>query len=264
MRNLPARLPGAGRVAQTLGLNSVPVAGVFAEGWSSGTALALYWIESALVIGFVVARIALHRRRTRKAGHWRAPQFTTTGRFGGAGSLLGSYVRFALPFTVIHGVFLGTMLALVTVNRPELDLGIGAVDLAIGAAAVAALLLAGFLLDLVGLAERPFRWVERIAERALGRVFVVHATIVFGLLATAWTDGPAGLFAVFAGLKTAVDLGSFFPERESSLGPPRWLRFLDRVPGPAGETFSDSWRKVHQRRTRFREANERVRPGGAG
>ena len=263
MRRLFARLPVAGRFAQTLGLNSVPVAGLFAEGWSSGTALAVYWIESVLVIGFVAARIALHRRRTRKSGHWRAPQFTTAGRFGGAGSLLGSYVRFALPFTVLHGAFLGTMLALVTVNRPELDLGIRAGDLASGAAAVAALLLAGFLLDLVGLGERPFRWVERVAERALGRVFVVHATIVFGLLATAWTDGPAGLFAVFAGLKTAVDLGSLFPERDPALGPPRWLRFLDRVPGPAGETFSDSWRKVHARRVRFREANERVRKAAA-
>jgi hypothetical protein len=260
MRSLLARLPGAGRVAQTLGLNSVPVAGVFAQGWSSGTALALYWLESALVIGLVAARIALHRRRTRKAGHWRAPHFTTPGRFGSAGSLLGSYVRFALPFTVLHGVFLGTMLALVTVNRPDLDLGIRLGELATGVAAVAALLFVGFLLDLVGLGERPFRWVERIAERALGRVFVVHATIVFGLLATAWTDGPAGLFAVFAGLKTAVELGALFPERDPALGPPRWLRFLDRAPGPAGETFSDSWRKVHARRTRFRVANERVRP----
>lgn len=259
MKRYLVRLPGAGRLAQTLGLNSIPVAGVFAEGWSGGTALALYWLESALVIGLVAARIALHRWRTGKAGHWRAPHFTGTGRYGGTGSLLASYVRFALPFTVVHGVFLGTMLALITVNRPDLDLGIRAGDLATGAAAVAALLLVGFLLDLVGLGERPFRWVERLAERALGRVFVVHATIVFGLLATAWTDGPAGLFAVFAGLKTAVELGALFPERDPALGPPRWLRFLDRVPGPAGETFSDSWRKVHARRVRFRDANERVR-----
>ena len=37
-----------------------------------------------------------------------------------------------------------------------------------------------------------------------------------------------------------------------------------RIPGPAGETFSDSWRKVHARRTRFREANERERRVEAG
>jgi hypothetical protein len=252
-------LPGVGRVAQALGVNSVPALGILGGGWSAGTALALYWLESVLVIVVVAARIVLHRRWTRKAGHWSGR--LTIQRQGRPAetrrtTLLRSYLGVAIPFTLAHGLFLSALLFLVFRDRPEGDFRVSLPDLRAGLLGVSVLIAVGFVLDLVGLRDRPFRWIERGTERALGRVFVVHLTIVLGMFATVWTDGPAGLFMVFVGLKTLFDLGSILPERELALDPPRWLRGLDRVKGKDGETFSEHWRRTEEAARRQRESNE--------
>src|SRR3954470_24788495 len=52
-------------------VNAVPLYGIKYLGWSIGTVLLLYWVESVLVAVFTCARIALHRALTRKSGHWR-------------------------------------------------------------------------------------------------------------------------------------------------------------------------------------------------
>lgn len=259
MKSRLGGLPGVGRVAQALGVNSVPALGIFGGGWSAGTALALYWLESVLVIVVVAARVVLHRRWTRKAGHWsgrltiqrqgRPAETRTT-------TLLQSYLGVAIPFTLAHGLFLSALLFLFFRDRPEGDFRVSMPDLRAGLLGVSVLLAVGFLLDLVGLRDRPFRWIERGTERALGRVFVVHLTIVLGMFATVWTGGPAGLFMVFVGLKTLFDLGSVMPERELALDPPRWLRGLDRIKGKDGETFSEHWRRTEEAARRQREANE--------
>ncbi|MBZ0101957.1 MAG: DinB family protein, partial [Thermoanaerobaculia bacterium] len=44
------RIPGLGRLLQALGVNSIPAAGFFGEGWSIGTTLLLYWVETLVVI----------------------------------------------------------------------------------------------------------------------------------------------------------------------------------------------------------------------
>ena len=254
-------IPGVGRVAQALGLNSVPALGLFGAGWTAGTALALYWIESVLVIVLVSARIALHRRQTRKSGHWHAGVQTIhrSGKVVERKSVthLQSYLGVAIPFTLAHGLFLSMLLFMVFRERPETDYRVSFPDLRDGVVGVAILLVVGFLFDLIGLRQRPFRWIERGTERALGRVFVVHLTIVIGMFATVWTDGPSGLFAVFIGLKTLFDLGSVLPQKELELEPPRWLRGFDKVKGKDGESFSQHWRRTEEAARQQREENER-------
>src|SRR6185295_3720279 len=66
------------RAFQLVGLNSVPVVGVLAVGWSDGTALALYWCESVLGALLVALRIRLHRKATNKRGHYVETKTTTT------------------------------------------------------------------------------------------------------------------------------------------------------------------------------------------
>jgi len=259
-------LPGLGRLAQVLGLNSVPVIGLFGEGWSAGTALALYWIETVVGMLFISARIVLHRHKSRRAGHWRKAQFTAQTESERArpvrGSLLSSYLGTAIPFTAVHGLFLGLLLFLFLPREFGPAAAVSASDLGKGVLAMSAFLAVGLLIDLPGLAERPFRWIERLTERAMGRIFIIHLTIIFGMWATAFTDGPSGFFAVFAGLKTFFDLGSSLPQKELGLQPPFWLRWLDRFGKKKGETFSQFWRRTEEAQARRREANERILPPG--
>src|SRR3954467_12002220 len=52
-------------------VNAVPLYGVHNLGWSASTVVALYWSENLALAFFTCARIALHRKLTRKRGHWR-------------------------------------------------------------------------------------------------------------------------------------------------------------------------------------------------
>jgi hypothetical protein len=254
-----------GRLAQILGLNSIPVAGMFGEGWSQGTALAVYWIEGLLVILFVALRVVLHRRWTRKAGHMQQVKVTTTsGRRSETkyvpGSLLSGYLGTAIPFTLVHGLFLSLLLFLFLPREFGPDAGVSLPDLELGMIGVLVFLVLGFVIDLVQLRSRSFRWIELVTQRALGRIFVVHLTIIFGMFAAMYFHAPAGLFLVFAALKTLVDLGSAFPHKELELEPPRWTKILDRIPARNGESFSDYWRRTEMAARQQREANERELP----
>ena len=118
MKVPPVRLPWVTRLLQALGVNSVPAVGFFGQGWSLGTTLSLYWLETVLVIVLVTVRIVLHRRLTRKAGHWNIPfetritvAGTTTVRRRET-SFLASFLGVMIPFTLGHGLFLGLLVVL--------------------------------------------------------------------------------------------------------------------------------------------------------
>jgi hypothetical protein len=248
------------RLAQALGINSVPVAGFVGEGWSPGTGLAIYWVEGVLVIAFISLRILLHRKWTRKRGHFRRGNFgndqTVKSSGLGSGSLLASYLGVVIPFTFVHGIFLAALLFLFLPKQFGPSAGASLHDLGLGTLGVLFFLVAGFLLDLVGLKERPFRWIELVTERAMSRILIVHLTILFGMFAAMYFHAPSGMFVVFAGLKTLFDLGGAFPHRELTTEPPRWLRFMDKLKMKDGETFSDFWRRTEREQERLRAANE--------
>jgi len=253
-----------GRLAQALGVNSVPVAGMFGEGWSQGTALAIYWIEGLLVIGFIAVRVILHRRWTKKAGHVSGRVVTTTRRNGktatrtSSGTLLGGYLVTAIPFTLAHGLFLGIILFLFLPKEFGPQAGVSLADLKLGLLGVLFFLILGLVIDLISLKDKSFRWIELLTQRALGRIFVVHLTIIFGMGALAFFHAPAAFFLVFAGLKLLVDLGSVMPHRELDVQPPRWAKHLDKIKSAGGETFSENWKRTELEQRRLREANEAV------
>ncbi len=255
------------RLGQVLGVNAVPVAGFFGAGWSQASALAVYWIEGALGIAFVAARIALHRHWTRKVGHYRRATFEhQKGEPGaiGSGSLLGSYLSVAIPFTIVHGLFLAAILFLFLPRRFPDAARLSLADLQKGTFGVFAFLVLGFLVDLGGLRQRTFRSIELATERAMGRIFIVHLTILIGVAASVYFKGPAAFFAVFAGFKLLFDLGGLLPQRELQPAPPPWARWLDRLPTPDGETFSEHWRKGQEAAAALRAENELVWAPPAG
>ena len=233
------------RVFQVLGINAVPVLGVLAGGWSTATALVLYWFENLFSTLLVALRIARHRRVTRKRGHWMASLATTSRRKGRSGSeakteaspdFLRDFLGVSLVFTLGHGVFLA---AIVFLMLPETFPEAAIVDFTAlwqGIVIVAALQVVGAVVDLMNIGERPFAWIKGISDRVLGRVVVVHLTIVFGMWTMAWLDGPRGLFLVFATFKTMVDVSALAvsPSDVGPETPPRWIvAIIRRLGGDA-------------------------------
>ena len=264
---VPVAISSGARVVQALGLNSIPVVGLFLGGWSTGTTLALYWVESVVATIFIAIRILVHRRLTRKAGHWSVDVRQTSTRVSpgrpvrGTSTLFASFLAVMLSFTAAHGLFLAVILfgVLPQVGVPGTRLALG--DLRRGTQAIAVWLGAGLVFDLVGIRSRPFRWIEGLTQAALSRVLVVHLTIILGMGAVLLTGVPVALFLVFAAFKTLVDLGSVLPQQDVPREPPRWTRFLDRYQGAKpGETFTQYWRRSVDKDRRREEANERPLP----
>jgi hypothetical protein len=122
------------RLVPLLGVNAVPLGGVFLAGWSPATALTLYWWENLTGSALVALRIALHRALTRKRGHQRlqlglhsSVDYEARGRkrrereAGEAGSFLGEFLVYAGAGTALHGVLLWALLRTFLESGPEGD-----------------------------------------------------------------------------------------------------------------------------------------------
>lgn len=261
------RLPGVARVLRALGISSVPAAGYFGAGWSLGTLLLLYWLETIMVTVVVSVLILLHRRRSRRAGHWNAEHQVTTQSRGrsttrtGKTTFLASFLGVMVPFTLVHGVFVLLFAFLVFPDEIGPAAGVSPQALADGMIGISAFLLASFLLDLPGLGERPFGWIERVAGRAQGRMFVTHLTIIFGAAAMGLFETPVAFLGVFVALKSLLDLGGAFPDKEPKPEAPRVAKRLDRwLPKKDGKSFGDHLREKIAADQARAKAKERVTP----
>ena len=220
-----------------LGINAVPVAGVALGSWNAATALMLYWFENLLNSALITLRIYAHYRLTNKRGHY-VEQLTETRtrykltRLRKTSLFYKEFLFVIIVFTLAHGFFLGVLLVLsgAEVNRAGLLNGIVIVS------ALQALSFAG---DMLGMKDRPFAWIKRMAGVALGRVALVHIAIIFGVLAGAIvTSNPLAFFVPFAILKTLSDLSSVWSSREEAAAPPAWLtRVMNRL--RPGEDFAE-------------------------
>lgn len=223
------------RLLQVLGVNAVPAFGVFAADWTAATALALYWCENILVTLLVGARLWLHRSKTSKRGHWQAQSSSGSGKSSG-GTFLSNFLGMALFFSAGHAVFLAVILFVVIPNEFPESGGVELRSLLLGVATVSVFLVMGFLYDTIGIESRSFAWVKHLSDRVVGRVVVVHLTIIFGMAAMSWLGGPYGLFLVFAGFKTLSDLSAMTgsghrPPEQPAEKPSGWLLSLIRKLG---------------------------------
>jgi hypothetical protein len=261
------RVPGMGRVLRALGIGGVPAAGYFGAGWSLGTLLLLYWLETILVTLVVALLILRHRRATRTAGHWNAEYTVTTTRRGRTTTrtanttFLKSFLGVMVPFTAAHGVFVLVFAFLVFPDQLGPGARVSLDALADGLAGIGIFLLASLLLDLPGIGQRPFRWVDRLAQRAQGRMFVTHLTIIFGAGAMAVFEAPLAFLAVFVVLKALLDLGGLLPDREAKPKAARPAKALGRgLPKKEKKSFSDHYQEGLEAARAKSEANEQVLP----
>ncbi|MFL0179027.1 DUF6498-containing protein [Mycobacterium sp. SMC-15] len=235
-----------------LGVIAVPAFGWFGQHWSGATTVVVYWFENVTTCLLVMARIAVHQRLNPKYGHFRYRGPGTGGPSNS--SFLSGFALISLAFCAAHGVFLAAILALLIHNRaPELamiDLNWRSVGW--GCLGVLMFLTLEFLTDLVDLRRWSFRDIETAANVGLGRVMVVHMTLLLGFAGIAATNAPGALFTVFVVLKSLAALSAVVPQWEPARPPRALSRLMDRLPNVhPGERFEDFWVKD--------QANERER-----
>ena len=211
-------------IVMLLVTNAIPVVGVLFFGWDLFAILILYWIESGIVGGLNIAKIALARGS-------RMPANVTVR--GGDVSTLAGMKAFAIPFFVmhygifwaVHGLFVVLFLPLITgsiagagaVDRFGVGLPFGVASpldpfrslplVALGAVGLTASHVVSFLVNYVG--GREYERTNPISQMMApyGRVFVLHFTIVFGAALISLVGSPIALLLILVGVKTLIDLG---------------------------------------------------------
>lgn len=236
-----------------LAVNAIPAAGWFLEGWSAGTTLVVYWFENVGVCLFVAARIIANQRSSPRRGHFQYTAPKSAGR-GSQTSFLSGFLMTGLVFCAAHGVFLGIILFMLDRTGQHQLAGVVWPQVRNGCISVLVILAIEFAIDLPGLRRWTFWQVEQIANRSLGRIAVVHLTLVLGMFGAVMTDASA-LFGVFIVLKTLNALSMALPQWEPTTAP-KWLsRVLNHLPNAqGGQDFEDAWAKE-----RADEAARRVR-----
>lgn len=223
--------------------NAVALWGLVHGAWTLSSLLVFYWLTNLLNTAFVGARILLHRRLTRKRGHWMG-----TGL--GSRTFLADFVTVNLVFTLAHGIFVGAFVFFILPLAPSAD------ELRRGGLALLGVMTTTLAMDCVAIRRQPFAWIRRRADLALGRMLVVHLGLIAGVGVLALTERPATFFIGFVVLKLLLDLGTALPRNDQLPGEPprsvRWARGL----GKPGE-FDAAWRQAAEaERRKLSEAEE--------
>jgi hypothetical protein len=203
-----AKLPQVSRLLGVTGAQAIPLGGVLGFGWGTATGLALYWVESLLlVIGTVVLIVLLRRQVDPRPGE-EAAQRAERGRRREeanrwklkAGDVFGFHFVSVLGF----GFFLGGVVFMVTR---------GAVAEAFDAEAFERGLLG--MVACVGLGVAADAWrIETLPVAVLGaRVQGLMRRWLFlwlvgfvGAAAVGLFGAPLAVFAVFGVLKALFEL----------------------------------------------------------
>jgi hypothetical protein len=177
-------------IAQAVLVNSITIGGVFALRWPVGTALALYWSETALATLLMFALLLLWRR----------------GRPAEArGRTIGEWILAATVFSAAHFVFLLLVVGLLLPGYAASE-RFDRSTFVLGLLWITIVLLVDFAVHAVTIRNASELDLQRLAETDMQRVAILHLTIVFGMMAMAIIGSPRGLFGVFAALKLLVDL----------------------------------------------------------
>ena len=225
-------MQGVLRALQILGVNAVPAWGFFDARWSPSSTLVVYWFENIIATLLIAIRVVIHRRVTKKRGY-----FASKTSYN---SFLSSFLASTLIFTAGHGIFIAVIVGIIAKNGP-----VNVLDVEHGIIAVSAFLVFGLLIDLVKIRSTSFAYIRRLTEHALGRVFVIHITIVVGMMLAMFTGKTSAIFIVFMSLKTLLDIAGQTPQYDPAEAP-RWLNAI--MPKQNGKTFAEFWRKDHAAR----------------
>lgn len=248
------------QMALFLCMNAIPVSGVVFDGWTPATALALYWCENLVATLLIAVRIAIHRRLTRRRGHYRFQVNVKDQRGTRTKQLtfLTEFLVVGLGFCLAHGIFLVALLIMVvkvSPNTTQLFQGLRWMVLAqVGSC----------LLDLLQLRQWPFAVMKKQADLLMGRIVLIQLALMGGMFFAAFSSRPEAFFAVFGALKTLSDVASRIPYNpKPGLEAPRWFlwfanRLEKRIPGKPGQDPATWWRETTLAERRRVEEDEQV------
>jgi len=247
-------------------VNAVPLVGVKYYGWSASTVVVLYWLENLMIAVFTCARIALHRKLTRKRGHWRGGQLEVqvNGKPLRTG-LLGEYATMAFVFTLAHGIFVGGFTLIAADHHPGDPLWmVSREQLLQGCQWMLAAMTVEFLIDAATMRSRSFAWIKAYVGQRMGRVLVMHLAIIFGMWGMMATESPFAVLYVLIGLKTLWDLvASNAGDRPSTSPdePPAWaLKLAAQQHGRDIAAQCAEWKRRVEEQKRGAVEDEQVMP----
>ena len=251
-----------------LAINAVPLVGVKYHDWSASTVVALYWVENLLVAVFTCARILLHRALTRKRGHWRTNQLGVKVNEKPSGlGLFGEYATIAFVFTLAHGIFVGAFILIAGQNHSDNPLwAFSGEQLRRGVQWMAAAMTLEFAIDAATMRSRSFAWIKSYVGRRMGRVLVMHLTIIFGMWGMMATESPFAVLYVLIALKILWDLASSTAGAkmsDSPAQPPAWLGKLANKVGKdqGGDAkMAADWQRNIEQAKRAAIEDEEVMP----
>ena len=244
-------------------VNAVPLVGVKYYGWSASSVVVLYWIENLLAVVFTCARIALHRALTRKRGHWRKGQLgTKVNNRPSQQGLLGEYATMAILFTLAHGIFVGGFTLIAADNHPHDPLWtVSRAQLAQGVQWMLAAMAVEFLIDAATMRRRSFAWISGYVGARVGRVLIMHLTLIFGMWGMMITESPFAVLYVLIGLKTLWDLAASGGAKQLPDEPPQWaLKIGAKQHGRGLDEQRAWWKGEVAARTRAAIEDEEVMP----
>jgi hypothetical protein len=169
--------------------NMVHAAGVLVAGWELGLILLLYWLESAVILGFSLAKLAV-----------------TSGRAAVA----------AVPFFLVHaGLFMAVHLLFLLGLFVELPAGgwrAWKEDLGLGVAVFTGSHLASFVLNFRGRRE-SYPKGSAVMRGFYARIVVMHLTILGGAMLVFLLGSSVFALFLLIVLKSAADAVAHLRER---------------------------------------------------
>jgi hypothetical protein len=182
----------AGRFLSTVARHALPVGGVFARDWHPVTAVAVYWLESVLLVLTATALAALVKRRASMA------EVRTAG-IEPRGVLI-----FHLGSLFVFGGFLGGVMVILIGNghiAEPMRWG----EVADAATAMAIVIAVGFTFDLWAFKRLTVAGVSARVNGCMARWGLLWMLGFFGTLAMMFTGRPEVFFGLFAGLKVTFE-----------------------------------------------------------
>lgn len=195
------QLPPLSRSAWSLvAANAVALLGVLVLGWRLGEIMLLYWVESAVIGGFTVLKMAAKRE-------WAA-LFTVPFFLVHYGVFMTVHLIFLVAFFFESGIFavVGGFLDMVARISP----------------AVLALVLShgvSYWTNFLQAGERDRLSLNDIMGSPYPRIVVMHITILVGGMLAAALGSPLYALATLLVLKTCVDVAAHRRERRKAAAP---------------------------------------------
>lgn len=193
---------------------AVPVGGIFALGWQPVVAIAVYWLESALLVAIAVELCVRLRAQTSEAAVAEARAAgddayadalqAEARTLAAAGVIPRDVLLFHGASMALFGAFFAGILAILILNgRIE---PVDWTELQYAASGMAAVLGLGFAFDYLMMPAPPVAVVSARVNACLGRWALMWLLGFGGLAAMMLTGRPQIFFQVFAVLKVTWEV----------------------------------------------------------